>query len=590
MNNKKILKVIILTLILFSALAIVSANSFTINHDSIDLTIKDNGILHVTETLDYKFDGEFNGVYRDLTIREGQTIKNINVTADGAYPVLKQEDQDGNKHITIYLYADAAHTQKIKDTTVKVSLDYDFTNVVTLYNDTALLQYNLWGEKWEQDVGGIDLTIHTPGTGNTIYFTPENLIKSNNTDGNTITATTDSISKDEVCGFVLLMPLDDFDNATYAKKINENGKEEVLKSVNDGKGWENLLGTIFLVLSGIPILIPISGLVVYLLYGREPEVSYDGIYERDLPTNDSPAVVNALVSSSSVGMPDMKGFEATILNLIDKKVLNLEKQENVESDDTDLILIFNGITNELSDSETKAYRILEGFSDDDGKLNLSELDDKLSDSFNASLFSQQIDYWKSIVYWEMGENGAEDYFIDKGPELMSAIGFFGIFFGVVLIALSFFLGIKNILYPIIGGIFSIVVSLIMIFVPESVFGHYTEKGKLFQLKWRNFKKFLTDNSLIKEHPPESIVIWKKYLIYGTALGVADNVYKSMKINAPEVFDYSDDLFLYHRYDGSAYMANAYSIGNQTSSSPSSDFGGFDDFGGGGFDGGGGGAF
>jgi uncharacterized membrane protein len=386
------------------------------------------------------------------------------------------------------------------------------------------------------------------------------------------------------------MPLDDFDNATYAKKINENGKEEVLKSVNDGKGWENLLGTIFLVLSGIPILIPISGLVVYLLYGREPKVSYDGIYERDLPTNDSPAVVNALVSSSSVGMPDMKGFEATILNLIDKKVLNLEKQENVESDDTDLILIFNGITNELSDSETKAYRILEGFSDDDGKLNLSELDDKLSDSFNASLFSQQIDYWKSIVYWEMGENGAEDYFIDKGPELMSAIGFFGIFFGVVLIALSFFLGIKNILYPIIGGIFSIVVSLIMIFVPESVFGHYTEKGKLFQLKWRNFKKFLTDNSLIKEHPPESIVIWKKYLIYGTALGVADNVYKSMKINAPEVFDYSDDLFLYHRYDGSAYMANAYSIGNQTSSSPSSDFGGFDDFGGGGFDGGGGGAF
>ena len=54
------------------------------------------------------------------------------------------------------------------------------------------------------------------------------------------------------------------------------------------------------------------------------------------------------------------------------------------------------------------------------------------------------------------------------------------------------------------------------------------------------KNFLEDNSLIKEHPPESIIIWKKYLIYGAALGVADKVYESMKLQVPNISDYDND--------------------------------------------------
>ena len=132
----------------------------------------------------------------------------------------------------------------------------------------------------------------------------------------------------------------------------------------------------------------------------------------------------------------------------------------------------------------------------------------------------------------------------------------------------------------------------MLFIPEGVFGQWTEKGRVFYLKWSNFKKFLKDNSLIKEHPPESIVIWKKYLIYGTALGVADKVYDAMKLQMPNVYEYDDGIFLYHHYGGYYMMHNAYYIGDNMSdpSSDSFDFGGFDDFGGGGFDGGGGGAF
>ncbi len=597
MNNRRVLGIIFLFLILISAISLVSAEdrSYSIEHSWIDLTVGSNGLLHVNETFQYSFDGEFSGVYRDITIRDGQNISNIKVTADGAYPVLKQEDQDGKKHLVINLYSDAAHTKKIKDCEVKVTLNYDFSGVVTLYNDTGLLQYNMWGKNWDTGVGGIDLKIHAPGNkNNEIYFTPSDLIKSNNTDGNLITATTNSIPDDKVCGFVLLMPVDDFNNASYARHLNENGKEQVLKSINDSLNGEKFWNSILSFLTFIPFLSPIGAIIIYLRHGREPKVDYDGIYERELPTNDSPAVVNALVDNKSdIGNPNMKGFEATILSLIDRKVLDLYSKENSETETHDLFLTFNyDSKNELSDSETIVFDTLENFADD-GTLNLSTLNDTLQNSFNAGWFADQIKNWQSHVIFELDDNGVESYFNDTGSSQMFGLAIFGIVLGIAIAAIGFFFGGTHTLTTIVAGIALLVFSIILLFIPESVFGQWTEKGRLFYLKWSNFKKFLQDNSLIKEHPPESIVIWKQYLIYGAALGVADKVYDAMKLQMPDIYDYDDGIFLYHNYGGYYMMHNAYYIGDHmgdSSSSDSFDFGGFDDFGGGGFDGGGGGAF
>lgn len=595
MNNRRVLGIILLFLILISAISLASAedHSYSIEHSWIDLTVGSNGLLHVNETLQYSFDGEFSGVYRDITIRDGQNISNIKVSADGAYPVLKQEDQDGNKHLTINLYSDAAHTKKIKDCEVKVTLNYDFSGVVTLYNDTGLLQYNMWGKKWDSGVGGIDLKIHTPGDkNNEIYFTPLDLIKSNNTQGNLITATTGSVSEDTVCGFVLLMPLDDFNNASYARHLNENGKEQVLKSINDSLNGERFWNTLLSILTFIPFLSPIGAIIIYLRYGREPKVDYDGIYERELPTDDSPAVVNALVDSKNdIGTPNMKGFEATILSLIDRKVLNLYTRENSETETQDLFLTFDyDSKNGLSDSETVVFDSLENFADE-GTLNLSNLNNLLENEFNASWFADQIEYWQGYVVAEIN-GGVESYFNDTGSSAMAGIGLFGIIVGIAIAAIGFFFGGTRTFITVAAGIALVVFSVILLFIPEDVFGQWTEKGRVFYLKWSNFKKFLQDNSLIKEHPPESIVIWKKYLIYGAALGVADKVYDAMKLQMPDIYEYDDGIFLYHSYGGYYMMHHAYHIGDNAgnSSSDSFDFGGFDDFGGGGFDGGGGGAF
>ena len=71
MNVKKTFCIILLFLILFSTISLVSADddrSYRIDQAFIELTVGNNGLLHVDERYDYSFDGQFNGVYRDIAI------------------------------------------------------------------------------------------------------------------------------------------------------------------------------------------------------------------------------------------------------------------------------------------------------------------------------------------------------------------------------------------------------------------------------------------------------------------------------------------------------------------------------------------
>jgi len=76
-----------------------------------------------------------------------------------------------------------------------------------------------------------------------------------------------------------------------------------------------VFGTLILFLSFIPVFI-------YLKYGRDPKIDYDVSYERELPFDDPPAVVNAICNNSlEIGEPDINGYNATVMDLIDRKYL-----------------------------------------------------------------------------------------------------------------------------------------------------------------------------------------------------------------------------------------------------------------------------
>ena len=591
MNVKKTFCIILLFFILFSTIALVSADdnkSYRIDQGYIELTVGNNGLLHVDEIYHYTFQGTYNGIYRDIPLKEGETIDNITVNTEGAYSETKVTDENGQKHLKIYLYADQAHTQKISDTSVNVHISYDMKNTVTLFKDVAGLQYKLWGENWDVGVNGLNAVVHLPGNKNIEYFlNPQEFNVSSELNKNTITAKTSEIPKGDYYELLALMPLDDFHNATNAKHVDDDGREMIMKNLNDSVNGRNFWNTTYVILGLLSLLSPIIAILTYLIFGREPKVKDEGIYERELPTDDTPEVVNALYSSGNIGTPNMDGFEAAILNLIDKKVLSIETVTDKDTETKDLIINFSGNTSGLKSNEKQVYDILHRFSNND-RLNLSSLNSKLSTESNAKWFMGRYKDWQENVCDSL-EFRTDEEFDYTGTTIIAVLGVGGLLCGVLLAILGFWTELKSGIYAIAGGIFLIIFSLLIMKLDDDKFGKWTPEGRVRYLKWKNFKKFLNDYSLIKEHPPESIVIWKKYLIYGTALGVADKVYDAMKLQEQDIYRYDADIFMYHRYGGSYMMHSAIMSGQSTMSNSSSDSGGFGGLGGG-SGGGGGGAF
>ena len=540
------------------------------------------------ERYDYSFDGNFRGVYRDIPLKAGESIDNIEVNVDGAYATFKESDDNGQKHIKIYLYSDEAHTKGIRDCDVSVYISYDMKNVVTLFNDVGGLQYKLWGDEWDVGVGSVDVQVNLPGDKNNEYFlNPQEFNASSDLKGDTITAKTTSIPKGDFYELLVLMPLDDFNDAPYAKHVDENGRDMIMKNLNDSVNGRNFWNTTYLVLGLLSLLSPIVAVFTYLRYGREPKVDYEGIYEREPPTDDPPEVVNALYASGDIGTPNMDGFEATILNLIDKKVLSIHTVTDSETETNDLYIEFTGDTGTLKSNEKQVYDILHRFSDGN-TLNLSTLNTTLSSESNAEWFMDQYHDWQKGVENHLASRINEE-FNDTGTTIASILGVGGLAAGILIGVLGLWSELKSGTYAMVGGIFLVAFSLFIMRFDDDKFGQWTPEGRVRYLKWKNFKKFLKDNSLIKEHPPESIVVWRKYLIYGASLGVADKVYESMKLQEQNYSGlYDDDIFLYHHYGGYYMMHHALYTGESTVNS-SSDSGGFGGVGGG-SGGGGGGAF
>ncbi len=88
-----------------------------------------------------------------------------------------------------------------------------------------------------------------------------------------------------------------------------------------------------------------------------------------------------------------------------------------------------------------------------------------------------------------------------------------------------------------GGI--VVSNLPWVLMPPQVFGRWKENYYKEKLEWEAFRNFLSDMAMLQKYAPEDVAIWKEWLIYATALGVADRVEEAMdklKVKLPDVWE------------------------------------------------------
>jgi len=603
-------KKIYLSIIIFFSISIFASTGATYAADrsysipliNEDLFVQSDGSVHVVEKIHYSFQGTYNGINRYIPLQSPQQLTNLNVTTDGAYNSFQVTNQNSTDDIKVFLYSDSAKTTPITDRNVTVTITYDLFNVVKFYNDIAELQYQLVPDKWQVDIGQVVANIHLNSSQGVKYWlNPPYYSKSSQWQNNTLAVTGDTIPVGKYFEVRLAIPKTQFNaNPAHGLIINQDGLSQIEQIQNDYLNSLNFRTNMYYLISVLFLLALFIPLFIYFRYGREPKIDYQAEYERDIPTDDPPAIVNAICGpgfSKKVGEPDMDGFKATIMDLINRKYLTMENEP--ASDDLDkegyglagsMFLRYNSDkdTSELESFEKNIINFLSQF-EEDGLISLDAISSNLSETETAKSFRETYNSWRDgIKSTFLNDTELNKFFNKKGDSYLKIFGVIGLLAAAVVFIITLIdqipaAGIATVMSIVLG-----VVAIISLILPQKIAGQWTTYGEEYDAKWQNFKKYIKDFSLIKEYPPESIVIWNKYLVYATALGAADAVRKAMELNVPKDQLDGSDLYMFHYYGGYLLLDSAFDTGMSTASASSGgDFGGVGDIGGG-FGGGGGG--
>ena len=309
-----------------------------------------------------------------------------------------------------------------------------------------------------------------------------------------------------------------------------------------------ILAILLLLLSFIP-------LIIYLRYGREPKIDYSAKYEADLPTDDPPAIVNAVCAGDpkKIGVPNLNGFRATIMDLIDRNYLLLNDTPYGEDYDASGSLFLeinpNYDPNTLWEFEIQVLNFLKEY-EQDGIISMDLISDSLAYVNSSRFFKSTYRNWRNEVKKTLlAGDSFNNSFYSKGDDYLKFFGFLGVMPSIALFAViksskfSFNLcsGTLILCILILGA-----VSVISLILPQKIAGQWTPYGREYYEKWKSFKRYIKDYSLIKNYSPESVKIWNKYMVYATALGTADGVRKTMELTFPKDQLQRNDVYLYHK--------------------------------------------
>ena len=572
---RKYIKIILLTLLLipFISLKAVSSDkvNYKVNKYYINSEIEIAGGLQVKQLIEVE--GTFNGYYQEFSTKntnvvqftglesdlKGSSIYNptsiekirigrlintddlnlVSLTAEKLegnveYFEEKEAPQAGDKGVySLDKDSDGNYTIKMYNETVKGKtvfyLEYVITNVLVEHNDCAEFYYNFFSKEYNDSIKDVKIFVALPYPAQDVF----KLWAHGQRDASIIMdedkrAVVAEINNYQVGSGIDIRLL--FDRELFQININQSKKSgldaipiiekietERAEEANKYRKMDAIVHYGLYGLHGIYILF-LLGITafIYFKYDREYKSSFKGEYYRefieDYPVEEIEYLLNKNITSNS--------FSASILNLIYKKKIKVEK---IEAKKEDYKLIKNS-DEDISDNELKIMNLLFDEIGNGQEVTLSEVkkesNNVSSDGKNAiyDIFTS----WKdSVTKDAVGRN----FYIDNQKIKIT----FSLF-ALVGIGL-FFLDRWFLKTPV--SYITLVLSILFIIYVVS-FKKRTVKGNDDYNKWNGFKKFLNDFGRLDEKELPEIILWEKYLVYASVFGLADKVSKTMKIKFSEL--------------------------------------------------------
>jgi len=548
------------------------SSKYSIDSVKVEQIMDEDGNFKVHEIITYNMRKPFRGLYRYIPPERYVKISDVKIWTEGIeakYVDLQKTERSFEAKVWLVPFQSTQQLDPKKYNKVVLHVSYTAKYIFEVGEDVAQVFRQFWGPDWEAPVKNIEAIFRFPNDIKPlkIYTHPKAKIESI---GNTYEI---KLSRLPPYSFgevrFIFKPIDNIKYSVKNLPFNLNEIEKFERDYTIGH-----LKRIILLIA-IYIIFIFLIVLIYLLLGREHKISYQSLYERELPYKDPPDIVNSIVKNLT-GKVDQDGMASVIMDLYKKNYIDFTHDKEKKT----ILIKKNLARNDLSNSEEKFFDLLLKFSKN-GIFDFEALKKDFKKSVTkARRFTSQLRRYESTVAKEVKKRR---YLSNTGNYLAKTLS-------IVLMVLAIFL--KDFIprfpyndvydfYFMMSLIYWISGSIILV-LPRDVFGKWSKIGREYYLKWKNFEKFLTDFSLLSEHPPESLIIWEDYLVYATALGIADKVEKNLQKLIPKEiweeesghpFIYSVSMVGYLRSNLTSLRNTATSVSSNSSSHGGSGGGG-----------------
>lgn len=614
---------------------------YSIDKVSIDATIGSDGTLSVIEDRTFDFDGSYHGVYWKLPegTYEGAEltphIASVGIVEDGVYTEFAHnaggidgsfDVTDEGSYLEVKLYS--AH----EDESATFRIVYSYPDLAQRYEDVGELYWKFVSDGWDVASDNVTCTVHLPVPSGESVEAGSNvrawghgpLDASLAFDGSAIVYAVPGVGTDEYAEARIVFPESWLSGATQRSG-------EVLDSVmSEEQAWADeanakrerarTMSTVALVGSlALAALFIALSVHAYLRDKREHRPQFDDEYFRDVPTDDHPAVLDALRGD---GKPDGNALPASIMRLCDlgyvqlgcvvpekKGFLGKKKRERYY---LDLVKRPAG-TDAADEIDARTLLLLfdeiEGMTDGDAapsgqpRLWFSSIEKAAKDA--PERYSDAIEKWEGAV---TGACSKKNYILADNPN--KKVPYACCALSIVLAGILIFLGIAE---KITAGVAfaglaaAVAAAVVSGSLPQKMCSK-TPEGIEVEAKLEALRRWLLDFTRLKEAVPQDVVLWNRLLVMAVVLGVSEKVIAQLKVAAPELYEtlsadpyspwywyafwgpgyYSTPMDAFGKSVESAHSVSTAALAKSMESSGGGFGGGFSGGGGGGFGGGGGG--
>lgn len=628
MVHIKKLKIIMISIIL-AVIALIPNNvladgpSYDITNYDMDAYIQEDGTIHIDESITYYFSSSANGLTRDLRYfyktnkdsmepnsarYQATGIENITVAVtnpanittnftkasnaekgdNGVYTVdAVNADRTDGYDIMVYSPISSNNFQT-------VHYSYDITDAVVQYNDMSEIYYNFIGNGIETDVDEFNLDIYLPKSINMddVKYYPhtyatklEDIQVMLDSASNCISFNIRNIPSGKPVDARIVFPNTVLINCT--KKYNNDYDFNSLYKIENSMSLGNTRYFIHITINIILGVLLVTLCTIFLTYGIIKSKKYRTTvknvnYFRDIPKHLNLLEYQALLPSKATDALSSNLIIATILDLTNRKILNMETKKGANKK-----YEYNVSINKNIDF-TKLYPYEKQI------LSLIFLD-QISTNFNASAYTEKT-LELNARFKEISKNRKLVQQISKASSKKlidnkkmykkvktSLILNFIILIVTLLIVFLFNTLVMNpdktlgIVEFIMSSVFTAFLTFIVVIILDDLYKIPTNKYAQDQKEVLGLWKYLKDYSLIKDRYPIELSIWNEHLVFASLFGIADKVAKEFKEELIKA-GYSDDK-IYLTYP--VLCMSSYSSSFATSINSSTGYSGSGSGGGGG---------